>query len=170
MRLWHKDLITALPRQQLLSQWRECCAIASKVAKEGSPNHLLVNPIMKYPLGMFTTYTQIVLDEMRRRGYKVSKISLSRFRENIAEWALMFDDSCLSDMNTEGLYDEWHNAKYFRQCYYNLEEKHDRGGIPEIEWKNVKAAWLSFTEQEVKDSDDENGIRSSSTSASSKSN
>lgn len=28
MRLWHKDLIHYLPRQQLIAQWRECCAIA----------------------------------------------------------------------------------------------------------------------------------------------
>ena len=34
MRLWHKDLITVLPRQQLIGQWRECCSIAKKLAKE----------------------------------------------------------------------------------------------------------------------------------------
>lgn len=28
MRLWHKDLIPALPRKQLLGQWRELCAIS----------------------------------------------------------------------------------------------------------------------------------------------
>ena len=28
MRLWHKDLLPFLPRQQLLSQLRECVAIA----------------------------------------------------------------------------------------------------------------------------------------------
>ena len=31
MRLWHKDLITALPQKQLVSQWRECCSIAKKI-------------------------------------------------------------------------------------------------------------------------------------------
>ena len=27
MRLWHEDLIRKLPRQQLLGQHRECCAL-----------------------------------------------------------------------------------------------------------------------------------------------
>lgn len=43
MRLWHKELIPYLPRQQLIAQWRECCAIASNLASKGTPNHLLVN-------------------------------------------------------------------------------------------------------------------------------
>lgn len=30
MRLWHKDLIPYLPRQQLLGQWRECCPYSGK--------------------------------------------------------------------------------------------------------------------------------------------
>lgn len=27
MRLWHQDIIELLPRQQLLGQHRECCAL-----------------------------------------------------------------------------------------------------------------------------------------------
>jgi uncharacterized protein (TIGR02328 family) len=34
MRLWHKDLISVLPRQQLLGQWRECCLIARNIAEK----------------------------------------------------------------------------------------------------------------------------------------
>ena len=30
-----------------------------------------------------------------------------------------------------------HNYKYFKQCYYNLEEKHDRGIISDEEWKPI---------------------------------
>ena len=41
MRLWHKDLIPYLPKQQLISQWRECCCIAKNIADNGTPNHLL---------------------------------------------------------------------------------------------------------------------------------
>ena len=37
MRLWHKDLIYVLPRQQLLGQWRECCLIAKNIAEKGTP-------------------------------------------------------------------------------------------------------------------------------------
>ena len=28
MRVWHKDLLDVLPRQQLLGQWQECCLVA----------------------------------------------------------------------------------------------------------------------------------------------
>ena len=50
MRLWHKDLIPVLPRQQLLSQWRECCCIARNIVENGTPNHILVNKILDYPI------------------------------------------------------------------------------------------------------------------------
>ena len=48
MRLWHKDLIPVLPRQQLLSQWREVCGIARDINAEGTHNHLLVNRVSNY--------------------------------------------------------------------------------------------------------------------------
>ena len=48
MRLWCKDLIPYLPKLQLLSQWRECCAICSNIANKGTSNHILVNKIMNY--------------------------------------------------------------------------------------------------------------------------
>ena len=38
MRLWHRDLIHYLPRQQLIAQWRECYAIASNIANKGTIN------------------------------------------------------------------------------------------------------------------------------------
>ena len=50
MRLWHKDLITVLPRQQLMAQWRECCCIIKNITEKGTPNHLLVNKIMNYDI------------------------------------------------------------------------------------------------------------------------
>ena len=48
MRLWHKDLIKVLPNNQLIGQWRECCAIAVNIKNKGFPNHILVNRIMDY--------------------------------------------------------------------------------------------------------------------------
>lgn len=35
------------------------------------------------------------------------------------------------------LYKDWHNQRYGVQCYYNLEEKYDRGGIPDNEWDKI---------------------------------
>ena len=83
MRLWHKSLIKVLPRQQLIAQWRECCAIAKNMSKSGTPNHILVNRILDYPLEHFITYTELVINELLKRNYKVSNKSISAFYDNI---------------------------------------------------------------------------------------
>ena len=48
IRLWHKDLITALPREQLVSQWRELSAAAGNILTRGTPNHILINKIKSF--------------------------------------------------------------------------------------------------------------------------
>ena len=128
MRLWHKDLIPVLPRQQLLGQWRECCLIAKQISETGSPNHLLVNKIMEYPMEDFFTYGYGVFQEMYNRGYHPD---WSRF----VKW---FNVETLKENNVKGDYfAEWHNARYLKQCFYNLQEKYDCGGISEEEWHDI---------------------------------
>ena len=36
------------------------------------------------------------------------------------------------------LFKEWHNERYFWQCYFNLQEKYDRGGISPEEWSKIE--------------------------------
>ena len=154
MRLWHKDLISFLPRQQLLGQWRECCAIAKSLKNVGTPNHILVNRILEYPTEHFYTYGKLIVDEMTRRGYHVNgKVwkyfvrDLMIFNEkslggNAAEerkgnegWIVhYFDEFPVSYAN---LFSHWHNERYFAQCIANLEEKFDCGGIPVDDWNNI---------------------------------
>ena len=69
MRLWHKQLISVLPRQQLVAQWRECSSIVGNILTKGTPNHILVNKIMDYPIDHFITYAALVRGEMTNRGY-----------------------------------------------------------------------------------------------------
>lgn len=129
MRLWHKDLVPVLPRQQLLGQWRECCCIASNIAKTGSPNHILVNKIMNYPIGHFFTYSiDYVVNEMKNRGYKVDT---NKF------WKHFSIGDNYQIPTHEELYSDWHNVRYFKQCFSNLEEKYDCGGINEEEWLKI---------------------------------
>ena len=126
MRLWHKNMVSSLPRQQLLGQWRECCCIASNIAKNGTPNHILVNKVMEYPVNHFFTYCmQYVVQEMIDRGYKVDT---TKFWKHFPR-----QQSYTPVIHTE-LYDKWHNDRYYNQCYINLEEKYDCGGITEAEW------------------------------------
>lgn len=128
MRLWHKDLIKVLPRQQLLGQWRECCLIAKEIKEKGTPNHLLVNRIMEYPMEDFYTYGYAVFQEMYSRGYKV----------DIGKFNKYFNFSDLDENNVRGDYfKDWHNARYLKQCFYNLQEKYDCGGISEEEWHDI---------------------------------
>jgi len=125
MRLWHKDLIPVLPRQQLLGQWRECCAIARNISEKGSPNHVLVNRIMDYPMSHFYTYGFIVAMEMAKREYACDFMKFGHYFTWPHEARLE---------SKEAIFCDWHNKKYLRQCYYNLEEKHDCSAISDAEW------------------------------------
>ena len=129
MRLWHKDLICVLPRQQLLSQWRECCCIARNIAVNGTPNHILVNPIMDYPMSHFKAYCDLVCIEMEARGYRCDFHRLEKWLTDIYDY--IPDDE---------IFKGWHDYRYLVQCYYNLQEKHDRGGIPDEEWLKLEMA------------------------------
>ena len=128
MRLWHKDLISVLPKQQLLGQWRECCCIASLIDTDGTPNHLLVNKVMDYPLPHFSMYAGLVYNEMRKRGYKCSS---ERFKRHLP---LGNSGYC----TYEELFWDWHNSRYLAQCFFNLQEKYDCGGISEDEWQAIE--------------------------------
>lgn len=140
MRLWHKDLIPVLPRQQLLAQWRECCAIARNIAINGTPNHLLVDKVLKYPVIHFTCYIDLVLDEMRKRNYKISEKAFVACHDNIVKGQEHFthDQNLYVPAFTSSIYKGWHDDRYLQQCFYNLQEKFDCGGIPEDEWRKVQ--------------------------------
>ena len=129
MRIWHKDLIQVLPRQQLLGQWRECCAIARNIAVNGTPNHVLVNRVMEYPTAHLWKYGWMIYQEMLRRGYKADYYKFEDWIREPAE-----DEQIPSE---DELFEGWHNGRYLRQCLYNLEEKADCGAIPREEWKTI---------------------------------
>lgn len=132
MRLWHKDLIPYLPKQQLIGQWRECCCIARNIAVNGIPNHLLVNKVMDYPKWHFMRYSIDVCRELERRGYKIDR---KRFFRWFDQWQ---DDTVKThDIDHDELFVGWHNDRYLLQCLYNLQEKYDCGGISGAEWINI---------------------------------
>lgn len=155
MRLWHKDLIPVLPKQQLLGQWRECCCIARNIAVNGTPNHLLVNKIMDYPIDHFYSYTYLVARYMFKRGYKLDWGKFARYIDvgKLKSIDVTVDlnsdgiriDTISSHLSHDELFAGWHNDRYLLQCFYNLQEKFDCGGITEAEWRyfqeGVKAIW-----------------------------
>lgn len=129
MRCWHKSLIPYLPRQQLLGQWREYCLIAKNIAEKGTPNHILVNRIMDYPLNHFYNYGCLVYNETIKRRY------ITYFYK-FGEYFTNFENS-MDFINYNNIFPNWHNNKYLIQCYYNLQEKYDCGGISEEEWNKI---------------------------------
>lgn len=148
MRLWHKDLLSCLPTQQLVSQWRECCAIAMKLNSEDhSPNHILVNRILDYDPKHFYEYTNIVIEQFSLRGYNLADKALVDFQKNYTGWVNWLKTELpwrVGDVMVprEDVYANWMDKRYLRQCYYNLEEKYDCGGIPEKEWDKVISTYV----------------------------
>ena len=129
MRLWHKELISVLPREQLVAQWKELSAIAGAIQKNGTPNHILVNYVTK-DLNSFVAYGREVRQQMTRRGYKPSDKVWEKIAAVAADpfWGLLeFDD----------IFPDYHTDSYLRQCWYNLEEKYEREGITEDDWLKI---------------------------------
>lgn len=135
MRLWHWKLIPALPKQQLLGQWRECCLIAKNIAENGTPNHILVSPIMNYPIDEFIAYWLTVGNEMQNRDYHVNETVLCTLKDKGASIANAYRTYIHPEKE---LFEGWHDDQYLMQCYYNLQEKHDRGGISDEEWQKIQ--------------------------------
>ena len=130
MRLWHKDLIEKLPREQLVAQWRECSAIASNIVTKGTPNHILVNKIMDYSFNHFISYAFYIRQEMTRRGYR----TMNSVWDKITSVA---DDDNYNILPINELFPDWHNDTYWVICYYNLKEKWMCGGIEDEDWDKI---------------------------------
>lgn len=144
MRLWHKDLIAVLPKQQLLGQWRECCCIARNIKVNGTPNHLLVNKIMDYPIEHFSYYGCLVGVEMAKRGY-------NHHSDSFLKWQKKEDGTNpFPYPNYDDLFKGWHNDRYLLQCYYNLQEKFDCGGITEAEWRYFQEGVKAIMDEKSK--------------------
>jgi uncharacterized protein (TIGR02328 family) len=71
MRLWHHKLIPVLPRQQLLGQHRELCALRGL---SWGRKHSTVNYIFNHSWEYLFNFHQQVIQEMKTRGYKPNPI------------------------------------------------------------------------------------------------
>lgn len=132
MRIWHKDLIKVLPREQLVAQWRELSAIAGNLNTKGTPNHILVNKILDYPREHFISYALYVRQEMTRRGYRTMD---SVWNKILSTREVDYGE--IEILPFEELFPGWHNYRYLTQCYHNLEEKYDCGGISKEAFEKI---------------------------------
>lgn len=127
IRLWHYKLLPVLPDKMLVAEWRECIAIKRQWEK-GTLKHRLVSYVDNYNKQYFLNYVYRVIDEMYRRNIKYQ----SKFYDELKEfcWNGAFVSNNL-------MFGE-HNDRYLKQCYYNLQEKYDRGIITKEEWQKIE--------------------------------
>ena len=135
MRLWHKVLISALPREQLVAQWRELSAIAGNIQTKNTPNHILVNKIIDYPYDHFITYASLIREEMTSRGYQTRNSVWDKIVSLKPNW---------KKINFKDLYFDWMDGQYLRICYYNLLEKYLCNGIKENDWEKISNTYFKW--------------------------
>lgn len=129
MRLWHQKLIPLLPRQQLLGQHRECCALRGK---GWGRRHSTVDYVFKYDPSKLVAYHYLIISEMRRRGYQPDAIwekcdyrgKELGFEPGFCNQALLF----LMITNGEKIFQE-HDINYLEECLDNLKSKGIEIGI-----------------------------------------
>lgn len=127
MRLWDYRLLKVLPNKMLVSQWRECIAIKRQWEK-GTLKHRLVSYVMKYPREYFLQYVQQLTWELDKRNIKYQE-----------KYYLEIDKFCWEEgMCYQPCRYKEHNDRYLKQCYYNLQEKYDRGIITQEEWDKIE--------------------------------
>lgn len=76
----------------------------------------------------FVAYTYLVVCEMRRRGYRCDVNKFTKYFNCWSNFKIYYGN----------IFRRWHNRRYFDQCYYNLQEKYDCGGISDEEWRKIQ--------------------------------
>ena len=116
MRLWHEQIIHLLPRNQLLGQHRECCALRGN---GWNKKHKTVDYVFKYsPYNLFIYHSKI-MDEMEKRGYTVSK----EWRDKNYRGQKAESYSNLEEINISTPIYKEHNDEYLSECIENLAGK-----------------------------------------------
>ena len=116
MRLWHEQIINLLPKNQLLGQHRECCALRGN---GWNKKHKTVDYVFTYsPYNLFIYHSKI-MDEMEKRGYRVSiEWRDKNYRGQKAE-----SYSNLEEINISTPIYKEHNDEYLQECIENLATK-----------------------------------------------
>ena len=112
MRLWHESLIPLLPRQQLLGQHRECCALRGG---GWGRRHATVNYVFEHDFEYLYVYHCRVMDEMKNRGYHPNEIwyDISYRGKTLGYYPRFCEDKYA--YTRYPVYPE-HNDKYLKEC------------------------------------------------------
>ena len=125
MRLWPLAILDQLPRQQLLGQHRECCALRGK---GWGRKHATVDYVFKHPYFWLFAYHKRIIDEMVKRGYRISiewgcvdyrGKKMGDEHSRFTSWSYL-DVEYLK--NNPSIYPE-HDEAYLAECMANLARK-----------------------------------------------
>lgn len=133
IRLWHYKLLPCLDDFHIVAQYRELLAIKGAIDKNGTPNHRLVNKVLDYPITEFKKYFVLVVDELKKRDIK--------YNHNKVLEVYNWHSDAFNNKNNEwhkNPYPNWHNDRYLRQNFYNLDEKHDCGIVSDSAFEKIK--------------------------------
>ena len=126
MRLWHQSLIKELPRQQLLGQHRECCALRGR---GWGKKHSVVNYVFEHSPAKLVAYHNLIMNEMIRRGYHPDIVWYNPDYRGTTlgsedSWCDFEAASKLLELAESGLmiYSE-HDEDYLQECIDNLKNK-----------------------------------------------
>ena len=109
-------LLKKYPKNQLLGQHRECCAIRGNGWKK---KHKTVDYVFLYSPYYLFVYHSLVMDEMEKRGYKVSKEWRDKnYRGKKAENYNNLEEKIIDSP----IYKE-HDNEYLVECIENLRKK-----------------------------------------------
>ena len=141
-------MVDSLPKNQLLSQWRECVCIAKSIYENQTPNHILVNRIMDYNIEEFRSYCNIVMKALKKRNYTVTKSSIEKLRIYIG-FVPTYDIN--GELIEEIVFKGWHDKAYLDVCYYNLFEKYHyakgNSKLSEEEWNALLQRYYLITNE-----------------------
>ena len=137
MRLWHIDILPYLPNSQLIAQKREIDLIWKDIAEGRKTNHILINYIWEYEnyeAHLFVYYLALY-KEFEKRHFKFNRSKYCNIK------------LVLGDGNP---FPKHHDKRYLLQCFYNLQEKYDRGqkDFDDVTYKNLQN-FVSKTMEEI---------------------
>jgi uncharacterized protein (TIGR02328 family) len=129
MRIWSKKLIRVLPIAQLRSMRYE---LGDMIQQYPNIKHSLVKFANDYDCIYLLDYFMNTIVEISRRGMKMDS------NYNIKIHAIAKEKCEHRYYPTKNYIFKEDNDRYLKQCYYNLQEKYDRGCIGNEEWQKIE--------------------------------
>lgn len=140
MRIWSKKLITsgALPTKQLKAMRYE---LGDMIKQYPNIKHSLVNFANNYDISYLGQYFILVCRELLKRNVNTKASYDNSIIEIIIHNTMFSDEIYFKDCTFKE-----DNDRYLKQCYYNLQEKYDRGIITKEEWQLIEDKFKSEVE------------------------